>query len=100
MVCEPTLDKVLKLADEIMTDGLVIDTEPLLLDVSPTHLEAASLQMSGSIPRWGDVVNGKPSLRAFNVCHHKSAARVIALHHLLNVFMEEPQLPVWLWHDT
>ena len=100
MVCEPTLDKVLKLADEIMTDGFVTDTEPLLLDVSPTHLEAASIQMSDSIPPWGDVVNGKPSLRAFSVCHHKSSARVIALHLLLNVFMEEPQLPVWLWHDT
>ena len=91
MVCEPTLDKVLKLADEIMTDGFVTDTEPLLLDVSPTHLEAASIQMSESIPPWGDVVNGKPSLRAFSVCHHKSASRVIALHILLNVFMEEPQ---------
>ena len=91
MVCEPTVDKILKLADEIMTDGFVTDTEPLLLDVSPTHLEAASSEMSESIPPWGDVVNGKPSLRAFSLCHHKSASRVIALHTLLNVFMEEPQ---------
>ena len=100
MVCEPPIEKILKLADEILTDGFVTDTEPLLLDVSPTHLEAASLQMSGSIPPWGDVVNGKPSLRAFSVCHHKSASRVIALNILLNVFMEEPQLLVWPWHDT
>ena len=50
MVCEPTLDKVLKLADEVMTDGFVTDTEPLLLDVSPTHLEAASSEMFESIP--------------------------------------------------
>ena len=100
MVCEPTVDKILKLADEIMTDGFVTDTEPLLLDVSPTHLEAASSQMSESIPPWGDVVNGKPSLRAFSVCHHKSAARVIALHIPLNVFMEEPHLLVWPRHNT
>ena len=39
MVCEPTLDKALKLADEIMTDGFVTDTEPLLLDVTPLQLE-------------------------------------------------------------
>ena len=40
MVCEPTVDKVLKLADEILTDGFVTDTEPLLLDVSPTRMDA------------------------------------------------------------
>ena len=27
MVCEPTIDKILKLADEILTDGFVTDTE-------------------------------------------------------------------------
>ena len=43
MVCEPTTDKVLKLVDEIMTDGFVTHTEPLELDVSPTHVEAASI---------------------------------------------------------
>ena len=91
MVCEPTVDKVLKLADEIMTDGFVTDTEPLLLDVSPTHLEAVSVHTYESIPPWGDVVNGYPSLRIFSLCHHKSASRVVALHILLNVFMEEPQ---------
>ena len=90
MVCEPPIAKILKLADEILTDGFVTDTEPLLLDVSPTHLEAASVHTYESIPPWGDVVNGKPSLRAFSVCHHKSASRVIALHILLNVFMEQP----------
>ena len=91
MVCEPPLDKVLKLADEITTDGFVTDTEPLLLDVSPTHVEAASVLTQESIPPWGNVVNGNPSLRVFSLCHHKSASRVIALHILLNVFMEEPQ---------
>ena len=91
MVCEPTLDKVLKLADEIMTDGFVTDTEPLLLDVSPTHVEAASVLTQESVPPWGDVVNGYPSLRVFSLCHHKSASRVVALHILLNVFMEEPR---------
>ena len=91
MVCEPTLDKVLKLADEILTDGFVTDTEPLLLNVSPTAVEKHGLEC---IPPWGETVNGKPSLRPFSVCHHKSAARVIALHLLLNVFLEESQLLV------
>ena len=27
MVCEPTIDTILKLADEILTDGFVTDTE-------------------------------------------------------------------------
>ena len=91
MVCEPITDKVLKLADEIMADGFVTHTEPLQLDVSPTHLEAASVLTHESIPPWGDVVNGYPSLRVFSLCHHKSASRVVALHILLNVFMEEPR---------
>ena len=97
MVCEPTVDKVLKLADEILTDGFVTDTEPLLLNVSPTQMEMQGLP---GIPPWGEMTNGYPSLRASSVCHHKSSARVIALHLLLNVIMEEPQLFVWLWHDT
>jgi hypothetical protein len=97
MVCEPTVDKVLKLADEILTDGFVTDTEPLLLNVTPAVIEQAGLL---GIPPWGETVNGYPYLRAFSLCHHKSAVRVIALHLLLNVIMEEPQLLVWLWHDT
>lgn len=97
MVCEPTVDRVLKLADEILTDGFVTDTEPLLLNVSPTQMENQGLL---GIPPWGEMVNGKPSVRPFSVCHHKSAARVIALHTLVNVFMEEPQLLVWPRHDT
>ena len=40
MVCEPTVDKILKLADEVLTGGFVTDTEPLLLDVSPTRMDA------------------------------------------------------------
>ena len=40
MVCEPTIDKIMKLVDEILTDGFVTDTEPLLLDVSPTRMDA------------------------------------------------------------
>ena len=90
MVCEPTVDKIMKLADEILTDGFVTDTEPLLLNVTPTVMEMAAIP---GIPPWGEMINGYPSLRAFSVCHHKSAARVIALHMLLNVFMEKP-------HDT
>ena len=85
-----------------MTDGFVTDTEPLLLDVSPTRMGTVQgIQgLAGIIPPWGDTVNGKPSLRPFSMLHHKSAARVIALHILVNVFMEEPQLFVWPWHDT
>ena len=97
MVCEPTIDKIMKLVDEILTDGFVTATEPLLLNVTPAVIEQAGLL---GIPPWGETVNGYPSLRAFSLCHHKSAVRVIALHLLLNVIMEEPQLLVWLWHDT
>ena len=102
MVCEPTVDKVLKLADEILTDGFVTDTEPLLLDVSPTRMDAIQgIQNMAGIPPWGDMmVNGKRTLRPFSILHHKSAARVITLHLLVNVFMEEPQLLVWPVHDT
>ena len=59
MVCEPTVDKVLKLADEILTDGFVTDTEPLLLDLSPTRMDAIQgIQNMVGIPPWGDMVNG------------------------------------------
>ena len=91
MVCEPTKDKILKLADEILTDGFVTDTEPLILNVTPMQMEQQGLE---SIAPWGAMVDGVASLRPFSVCHHKSAARVIALHLLLNVFMEESQLLV------
>ena len=91
MVCEPTKDKILKLADEILTDGFVTDTEPLILNATPTQMEEEGLK---GIPPWGAMVDGVESLRPFSVCHHKSAARVIALHLLLNVFMEESQLLV------
>ena len=98
MVCEPPIEKILKLADEILTDGFVTDTEPLLLNVTPTMMEMVAI--GEGIPPWGETINGHPSLRIFSVCHHKSSARVIALHLLLNVLMEEPQRLVWLWHDT
>ena len=91
MVCEPPIEKILKLADEILTDGFVTDTEPLILNVTPTQMEEEGLK---GIPPWGAMVDGVQSLRPFSVCHHKSAARVIALHLLLNVFMEESQLLV------
>ena len=91
MVCEPIVDKILKLVDEILTDGFVTDTEPLLLNVTPIQMEQQGLP---GIPPWGVMMNGVASLRPFSVCHHKSAARVLALHLLLNVFMEESQLLV------
>ena len=52
MVCEPALDKILKLADSILTDGFVTETEPLLLEFSPTHLEEATVHTYDSIPPW------------------------------------------------
>ena len=91
MVCEPAIDNILKLADDILTDGFVTDTEPLILNVTPMQMEQQGLE---GISPWGAMVDGVASLRPFSVCHHKSAARVIALHLLLNVFMEESQLLV------
>ena len=93
MVCEPTKDKILKLVDEILTDGFVTDSEPLILNVTPMQMEQ---QGQEGISPWGATVgvDGFAYLRPFSVCHHKSAARVIALHLLLNVFMEESQLLV------
>ena len=59
MVCEPTIDEIMKLVDEILTDGFVTDTEPLLLDVSPTRMDAIQgIQNMAGIPPWGDLVNG------------------------------------------
>ena len=103
MVCEPPLDKILKLADSILTDGFVTETEPLLLDVSPTRMDAIQgIQNMAGIPPWSHMVNGthQKTLRPFSILHHKSAARFITLHILVNVFMEEPQLLVWPVHDT
>ena len=91
MVYEPPIEKILKLAAEILTDGFVTDTGPLIPNVTPTQMEEECLK---GIPPWGAMVDGVQSLRPFSVCHHKSAARVIALHLLLNVFMEESQLLV------
>ena len=81
----------MKLVDEILTDGFVTDTEPLILNVTPMQMEQQGLE---GISPWGATVDGGASLRPFSVCHHKSAARVIALHLLLNVFLEESQLLV------
>ena len=91
MVCEPPIEKILKLADEILTDGFVTDTEPLILNVTPTQMEEEGLK---GIPPWGAMVDGVQSLRPFSVCHHKSASRVIALHLVLNAFLQESQLLV------
>ena len=91
MVCEPTVDKIMKLADEILTDGFVTDTEPLILNVTPMQMEQQGLE---GISPWGAMVDGVASLRPFSVCHHKSASRVVALHLVLNVFLEESQLLV------
>ena len=89
MVCEPTIEQILKLADDILTKGFVTDTEPLILNVTPMQMEQQGLE---SIPPWGAMVDGVPSIRPFSVCHHRSAARVIALHLLLIVFIQESQL--------
>ena len=75
----------MKLADEILTDGFVTDTEPLMLNGSRHGTMGDDF-----VPPWGDKMDGgKPTLRAFNVCHHNSAARSTTLHRLVNTFMEE-----------
>ena len=89
MVSLPTIVRCLKLADEILTDSFVTETEPLMLNASWT--EAQKRSVLGITPR-GETVNGNHTLRAFSLCHHKSTARVITLHMLLNCFLEEPQL--------
>ena len=89
MVCEPAIDNILKLADEILTDGFVTDTEPLILNVTPTQMEQQGLK---GIPPWGATMDGSESIRPFSVCHHKSSARVTALHLLLIPFIQESQL--------
>ena len=89
MVCEPTIEKILKLADEILTKGFVTDTEPLILNVTPTQMEQQGLK---GIPPWGATMDGSESIRPFSVCHHKSSARVTALHLLLLPFIQESQL--------
>ena len=94
MVCLPNIERCMKLADEILTDGFVTDTEPRMLNVSMTDIELEARAAPG-IPPWGDTSNGKRSLRPFSLCHHKSAARVITLHLLLNCFLEEPQQCFW-----
>ena len=87
MVCVPSVEKCLKLADEILTDGFITETEPLILNAKVDVGDHAA----PGIPPWGETVNGKHTLRPFSLCHHKSAARVVTLHLLLNVFMEEAQ---------
>ena len=89
MVCEPTIEKILKLADEILTKGFVTDTEPLILNVTPTQMEQQGLK---GIPPWGATIDGSDSIRPFSVCHHKSSARVTALHLVLLPFIQESQL--------
>ena len=89
MVCDPTIDKIMKLVDEILTDGFVTDTEPLILNVTRTQMEQQGLK---GIPPWGAMIDGSESIRPFSVCHHKSSARVTALHLLLLPFIQESQL--------
>ena len=91
MVCEPAIDNILKLADEILTDGFVTDTEPLILNVTPTQMEKQGFK---GIPPWGAAVDGSASIRPFSACHHKSAARVTELHLVLIAFIQESQLLV------
>ena len=77
MVGSPTIERCLKIADEILTDGFVTETEPLMLKASWTEVQKHRVL---GISPWGETVNGNQTLRAFSLCHHKSAARVITLH--------------------
>ncbi len=86
-VCPPSMERCLKLADEILTDGFVTDTEPLMLNVAKNEMSAAG---TPGIPPWGEMTEtGQQTLRAFSLCHHKSAARAATLHLLVNIFLEE-----------
>ncbi len=86
-VCPPSMERCLKLADEILTDGFVTDTEALMLNVAKNDMAAAG---TPGIPPWGEMTeSGQQTLRAFSLCHHKSAARVATLHLLVNIFLEE-----------
>ena len=85
MLQVPAMERCMKLADEILTDGFVTNTEPLMLNGSRRDTMGDDF-----VPPWGDKTDGgKPTLRAFSVCHHKSAARSATLHLLVNIFMEE-----------
>ena len=84
MLQVPGPDRCLKLADEILTDGFITDMEPLVLNGS-----ARDKMGEDFVPPWGDKIGGHPTVRAFSVCHHKSAARSSTLHLLVNIFTEE-----------
>eukprot|EP00974_Lingulodinium_polyedra_P050291 4835608-Lingulodinium_polyedra.AAC.1 len=60
-----------------------------MLNVSHTEIEKHCLPC---IPPWGEVLRGQKTLQALSVCHHKSAARLITVHLLLNSFLEEPHV--------
>ena len=88
MVCPPDKNKVVRLADEILTDGFVIEIEPLILNAAPTAIMEFGENWE-FIPPWGDTMNGKRTLRPFSLSHHKSASRVIALHLIVNIDLED-----------
>ena len=52
MVCEPTIDKIMKLVDEILTDGFVTDTEPLILNVTPMRWSSRAWKAFRRGVRW------------------------------------------------
>ena len=85
MVQVPAMERCRQLADEVLTDGFATDTEPLMLNGS-RHATMGD----DFVPPWGGKMDGgKPALRAFSVCHHKSAARSATLHLSVSIFMEQ-----------
>ena len=78
----------MELADEILADGCVTETEPPMPNASPTELRQPQEGWAFITP-WGETVNGNRTLRPLSLCHHKSAARVITLHLIVNVALAE-----------
>ena len=85
MLQVPAIELCMKLADQLITDGFVTDTEPLMLNGS-RH----DTMCDDFVPPWGDKMDGgKPTLRALSGRHRKYAARSATLHLLVNIFIEE-----------
>ena len=53
MLQVPAMERCMKLADEILTDGFVTDTEPLMLNGSRYDTMG-----DGFVPPWGDKTDG------------------------------------------
>ena len=82
---DPSTERCLKLADEILTDGFLSEAEPLQVNCPLNH----GLGWEDFIPPWGaSTAEGKPTLRPFSVWHHKSALRASTAMVICHLFAE------------